>query len=54
VHLNPEATLARGYSIVRDSIGNVVRSSQQLMPGDDIELRFARGSASAEIVKLEQ
>ena len=48
-HLNPEATLARGYSIVRDSAGNIVRASSQLQAGDEIRLRFGNGSASGHI-----
>lgn len=48
-HLNPEATLARGYSIVRDSAGNIVRASSQLQAGDEIRLRFGSGSASGHI-----
>ena len=49
VALNPEATLARGYSIVRDSEGHVVSSSKRLRPGDAIALRFAQGSAAGRI-----
>jgi exodeoxyribonuclease VII large subunit len=53
-HLSPEATLARGYSIVRDSVGNIVRSSLQLKPGDHVDMRFAQGGATAGVVKLKQ
>ena len=48
-HLNPEATLARGYSIVRDSAGNIVTASRQLQAGDAIHMRFGSGSASGHI-----
>jgi len=43
--LNPAATLQRGYSVVRDSCGNVVRASSQVAAGETIELDFAHGSA---------
>lgn len=49
IHLNPEATLARGYSIVRDAAGNIVTASSQLQAGDAIRLRFGAGGASARI-----
>lgn len=51
--LSPQATLARGYSIVCDHQGQLVRSSQQLSQGDPVELRFASGSAAARIEHLE-
>ncbi len=46
-HLNPEAVLARGYSMVRNAKGEVVRSSAQVTLDETLELRFHRGSASA-------
>jgi exodeoxyribonuclease VII large subunit len=48
-HLNPEATLARGYSIVRDGAGNIVSDSSQLRAGDEIRLRFGNGAATGHI-----
>ncbi len=51
-HLNPEATLARGYAIVRTSYGDIVNSSQQLHTGDDVSLQLGSGGASARIEKL--
>lgn len=50
-HLNPDATLARGYSIVRDSAGKIVLRSQGLQPGESVKLQFAQGSADAEILQ---
>ena len=49
--LSPQATLERGYSIVRDSNGSVVRSSAQLAAGAAVELRFAHGWAQGLIDK---
>lgn len=48
-HLNPQATLARGYSIVRDANGHIVRKSATLHPGDALALDFAEGSAAAQV-----
>ncbi|RTL50607.1 MAG: exodeoxyribonuclease VII large subunit [Rhodocyclaceae bacterium] len=51
--LNPEATLARGYSIVRDEAGKVVSSAGQLAPGVGVRLQFACGSAHGHIDSVE-
>jgi exodeoxyribonuclease VII large subunit len=50
-HLSPQATLERGYSIVRDAHGIIVRSADQLAPGGRIDLSFAHGGATADVVK---
>ncbi len=45
--LSPQATLERGYSIVRLSDGSIVRDAARLVPGEHINLQFACGSAAA-------
>jgi exodeoxyribonuclease VII large subunit len=45
--LNPKQVLNRGYSIVRDSAGRIVRDSAQLSTGSTVSLEFAVGSAHA-------
>lgn len=52
-HLNPDAVLARGYSVVRNAQGMVVRNSKQLEVGDPLFVRFQQGSAEASITKTE-
>jgi exodeoxyribonuclease VII large subunit len=47
--MSPLATLTRGYAIVTDASGNVVRDSATLEPGERIEARLARGRFSAVI-----
>ncbi len=47
--LAPQATLDRGYSVVRDSHGAIIRSSGQLAAGDAVELHFAQGRAHGRI-----
>jgi exodeoxyribonuclease VII large subunit len=47
--LDPRAVFERGYSIVRDQAGRIVRSSSTLRDGDTIDLTFARGGAVARI-----
>lgn len=47
--LSPTATLQRGYSIVRDANGAIVRDAARLAAGDTLRLRFAAGGADAVI-----
>jgi exodeoxyribonuclease VII large subunit len=47
--LSPAATLQRGYSIVRDADGAIVRDAARLAAGDALRLRFAAGEASATV-----
>ncbi|MBK6741789.1 MAG: exodeoxyribonuclease VII large subunit [Hydrogenophilales bacterium] len=46
-HLNPAAILGRGYSLVRDEAGDIVRDSAVLKTGDALEITLARGEVSA-------
>ncbi|MDB5814364.1 MAG: Exodeoxyribonuclease large subunit [Rhodocyclales bacterium] len=48
-HLNPEAVLQRGYAMVCDASGRLVRDAAQLQVGDTLELVFAAGRAAAEV-----
>jgi exodeoxyribonuclease VII large subunit len=49
-HLNPEATLARGFSIVRDANGQLVTDAAALHTGQIINIHLAKGEAEASIV----
>jgi exodeoxyribonuclease VII large subunit len=53
-YLNPEATLARGYTIVRDAAGNIVYGLPQIHAGDAISMQFSDGNARARILELGQ
>lgn len=48
-HLNPQATLERGYSITYAADGSVVRDSRSVAPGHQVSIRFAAGTAGATI-----
>ncbi|MDR1966260.1 MAG: exodeoxyribonuclease VII large subunit [Synergistaceae bacterium] len=48
--LSPLAVLARGYSICRDELGQVLKSANTLEPGSRISIRFHEGTAEADIV----
>ena len=51
-HLDPQAVLRRGFSLVRAPDGSIVRSSAQLAEGDVVRLSFGSGSAKSRIVGL--
>jgi len=49
-HLNPEATLARGFSIVRDADGKLITDAASLHAGQTVSLYLAHGEAEASIL----
>jgi exodeoxyribonuclease VII large subunit len=51
--LGPEATLSRGYAIVTDSAGKIVRDATDLSAGDDIETRVAQGRIGSRVTRVE-
>ena len=50
--LNPRAVLKKGYSVVRQTGGAVVKNSKSLNVGQNIELIFYQGSAKAEVKEI--
>ena len=52
-HLDPAQILARGFSIVRDASGALVRDSTGVGIGDTLEVEFARGSASTRVERVQ-
>jgi exodeoxyribonuclease VII large subunit len=48
-HLNPQAVLERGYSIVTRTDGRIVRDAGEAPIGSRVRLSFARGHAGARI-----
>ena len=45
--LSEQAILERGYALVLDASGNLVRRAVEIRPGETLELRFADGAAAA-------
>jgi exodeoxyribonuclease VII large subunit len=41
--------LERGYSIVRDESGRIVRRGGDVASGDPVEITFAQGGATARV-----
>ena len=52
-HLNPQAVLERGYSIVGKAGGQIVRAAHQIVAGESLRLTFARGAAQTRVEHIE-
>jgi exodeoxyribonuclease VII large subunit len=52
-HLDPRAVLERGYSLVRDGAGRLVRRGADLAVGDRLDITFAQGAAQARVERAE-
>ena len=51
--LNPRATLARGYAIVQDAGGRVVRRASSTRPGDVLRLLLEDGTVRATVTEMQ-
>ncbi len=51
--LNPMSILVRGYSVTYHG-DKIITGSEELKKGDEVKLRFANGSARAEIIEAER
>jgi len=50
VTLSPLAVLDRGYALVYDDSGALIKAAKSLRPGDPLHLRFAQGQADATVI----
>jgi exodeoxyribonuclease VII large subunit len=51
-HLDPRAVLGRGYAIVADARGAIVRDAAALAPGASVEITLAEGGATATVDRV--
>ena len=51
--LSPVAILERGYALVFDAAGKLVKDSAQVQSGDEISARLAKGTVTARVEKKE-
>jgi exodeoxyribonuclease VII large subunit len=51
--LNPQRTLERGYAIVTDAQGAIVRAPAQLKPNSTLNLRLAEGGAQVGVASVQ-
>ena len=47
---NPDLILARGYAIVRNSQGKIVKNASEVSIGDTIDISLAEGIARATVI----
>ncbi|WP_293777566.1 exodeoxyribonuclease VII large subunit [uncultured Oxalicibacterium sp.] len=52
--LNPQRTLERGYAIVSNEKGEILRSPQSLQPRSNVMVRLAEGTAQVGIASVQQ
>ena len=53
-HLHPAAVLARGYCVVSNAQGQIIRASKALEPGQQIAVFFHRGRAEAVVLNVSE
>ena len=51
--LSPLATLARGYSICKDSRGKIVTDASQVLAGEAVDVRLSQGRLACRVLKGE-
>jgi exodeoxyribonuclease VII large subunit len=51
--LNPQRTLERGYAIVTDQKGHIVRGPRQLHPRTSVTVRLAEGAAQIDVAGVQ-
>ncbi len=52
--LSPKAILARGYALVFDAEGRLVKQASQLATGDVVRAQFGRGEFTAEVKQVKE
>lgn len=50
--LDPKAVLQRGYAVVRQENGAIVRSTAELVPGQELNLQLGAGQVKVEITEI--
>jgi exodeoxyribonuclease VII large subunit len=50
--LSPTAILSRGYALVFDATGNLVKDASQLKTGDAVRAQLGRGEFTAQVKKV--
>ncbi|WP_323750712.1 exodeoxyribonuclease VII large subunit [Marinobacter sp.] len=51
--VSPLATLGRGYAIVKDDAGSIVRDASQLSKGQTVQAQLGQGRISASVIDVE-
>ena len=51
---SPFSILERGYAVVTDAVGEIVRDVARLTEGDELAIRFGRGRARARVTRIQE
>jgi exodeoxyribonuclease VII large subunit len=51
--LSPLSVLKRGFSITETADGSIVRFSDQVAPGDELNVRLAEGNLTAKVLTVD-
>jgi exodeoxyribonuclease VII large subunit len=52
--LNPRAVLERGYAIVRDGEGRVLRDAEHTAIGSDLDIQLARARLRGTVIEIKR
>ncbi|USS87558.1 exodeoxyribonuclease VII large subunit [Fructilactobacillus hinvesii] len=52
-HLSPLKIMSRGYSLVHNQQQQLIKSVQQVQPGEQVTIAFSDGNATADITKIQ-
>ena len=52
--LSPKAILARGYALVFDAEGRLVKQASQLKAGDHVRTQLGRGEFTAQVEQVKE
>ncbi|MGB3613644.1 MAG: exodeoxyribonuclease VII large subunit [Elainellaceae cyanobacterium] len=52
--LDPHTVLSRGYALMRQGSGAIVRSSNDVTPGQTLNVQLAEGSADVQVLRVNQ
>jgi exodeoxyribonuclease VII large subunit len=50
--LDPQSVLQRGYAVMRQESGNIVRASGELSLGQDVEIQLGSGQVLAKVIRI--
>ena len=53
ITLNPRAVLQRGYAVVKQENGNIVRDASELEVGEELLIQLGKGGAKVKVVEIE-
>ena len=50
--LDPESVLKRGYAVVRSTDGTIVRSTSNLVPGQQLQIQISEGEVKVKVTEI--